>query len=44
MIGQMIAPHVLIASFLLSPAANIPNVINIMANAPVLLDMAEMIV
>jgi hypothetical protein len=33
-----------IVSFLLLPAANIPSVINTMANAPVLLDTAEMIV
>jgi hypothetical protein len=35
---------VLIVSFLLLPAANIPSVINTMANAPVLLDLAETIV
>jgi hypothetical protein len=33
-----------IVSFLRLPAANIPSVINTMANAPVLLDTAEMIV
>jgi hypothetical protein len=35
---------VLIVSFLLLPAANIPSVVHTMANAPVLLDTAEMIV
>jgi hypothetical protein len=35
---------VLIAYFLLSPVANIPNVINMMATVPVVLDLVEMIV
>jgi len=40
----MIVPHVLIVSFLLLLVVNIPIVINLMANAPVLQDSVERIV